>query len=401
MRLLGEIKENHQTYILALLIISGPIKPMFNAFIGTLDVTLFAFSLAAIDIIFQLGQKENRIRINKQVVLYLSVLFFIFLLMFLSFFYSSSEIYAREKFLKFSLTIFCFVYPIFVKEINWKSFVRGVLWIVIPLSFLFIYYRQFFWSDANAANRSFSDKFYDIAGSYMGLGYVISLVGFVFVEKKKWFSLGGLYLVLLAMGSRGPLLFSLLTIFIVKYKIFLNVKFKTKRVLIFLSFLIAGCGIIIAKFDFFKEKIYKYGLDRFISLFSSDRKDASANDRIELMSYAIDQIFSNPKTFIFGNGIGSFGYDYLGKDVKENPHNIFLEAWYELGVLGLFLIAFFLITPFFINKKLALYKAFIFFAFFNCLKSNNLSGLWILVVLYSIYLNNIKMNPKLNEVRVS
>jgi O-antigen ligase len=170
------------------------------------------------------------------------------------------------------------------------------------------------------------------------------------------------------------------------------VKVKTLR--IFLISAVALGIVIIYKFEFVKEKIYKYGFKRFVSLFSSEKEDISANTRIEVMSFAIENIFTDPFTFFFGNGVGSFGKDFTGIDMKQNPHNIFLEAWYELGFLGFALIALFLFLPFF-YKRNSLYVSFIFFALLDCLKSNNLSGIWILAILYSIYLNNLKFSEEL------
>ena len=37
-----------------------------------------------------------------------------------------------------------------------------------------------------------------------------------------------------------------------------------------------------------------------------------------------------------GHGIGSFAVDFFGEDSRNFPHNIFLEALYELGLSGLF-----------------------------------------------------------------
>ena len=388
--IIRKIKENYQNLILTLLIISGPVKPMLNEFITNLDITLIAFLIAAIDIFFQLTKRKYK---SLDPFLFLAILLLLFFLMFISLFYTTSPSYSKEKWAKFALTIFCFAYPFFVENFNWKILLKSIYYIVIPLALWFIYYRIFYWSPENAMNRSLTEGFYTILGSYMGSGYLLSLGCFILVERRKWLMVMIIMSIMLALGSRGPLLFTLITILIVKYKDVFRIRITTRRAIntILVSFILSI--ITIYKFNFIRDTIYKYGFDRFASLFSSERQDKSANNRIELMSFAVDQIFSSPKIFFIGNGIGSFGIDFLGEDIKENPHNIFLETWYELGIIGFALIFVFLLTPFFLKRN-TLYFSFILFAFLNCLKSNNLSGLWILVILYSIYITDLKISPK-------
>jgi uncharacterized protein involved in exopolysaccharide biosynthesis len=50
-------------------------------------------------------------------------------------------------------------------------------------------------------------------------------------------------------------------------------------------------------------------------------------------------VLASQPTF-FGHGIGSFGYLYWGTDATTYVHNAFLEAYYELGVVGLVLFTF-------------------------------------------------------------
>lgn len=389
MSIIRKINDNYQSYILVLLIVAGPIKPLFNIFISGIDLTLFAFFVAILDTFFQIAKKKEY---EIKFLLFLTILVSLFLLMFISLFYTSSPSYSIEKFFKFGLIVFCFIYPVFVKNINWKIYLNTVYFVIVPLSLLFIYYRQFYWSSANLL-RTTDDAFYKALGSYLGLGYLLVLGAFILVELKKWTHFVFILLLLLALGSRGPLLFCLITLLIVNFKSIFSIRFKLRNLIIFSSVSIISAIIIKLKFDFIKAKIYKFGFDRFVSLFSSSREDASANERLDLMSYAINEIFTDPITFIFGNGIGSFGMDYLGEDIKENPHNIFLESWYELGILGFILIAIFLLFPFALKRN-ALYLSFIIFVLLDCLKSNNLSGIWILAIIYSIYINNHKVYIK-------
>lgn len=391
------ILKNYQNIILVLLIISGPVKGLFNRFVLDFDLTLFAFAIAAADMLYQMLKK---LYFPTKSFFFLLLLLGLGTLMFFSLSYSSSSIYAKTKFATFIPVIFCFIYPSFVKEFNWKIYLRATYYFVIPLALWFIYYRYFFWSPSNSQGRldetNFT-SFYTILGSYLGLGYILSLGAFIAAESRKWWLLIFIFLLLLALGARGPFFFCFMTLFLVHFKkiIYKIITFKVskKRLTIFLLSLVGLLMAMIYKFEFVKEKVYKYGFKRFVSLFSSEKEDISANTRIEVMSFAVENIFTNPFTFLFGNGIGSFGKDFTGIDMKQNPHNIFLESWYELGLFGFLLITMFLLLPFF-YKRNSLYLAFIIFAFLDCLKSNNLAGIWILATLYSIYLNNLKLSSE-------
>ena len=145
--IIRKIKENYQNLILTLLIISGPVKPMLNEFITNLDITLIAFLIAAIDIFFQLTKRKYK---SLDPFLFLAILLLLFFLMFISLFYTTSPSYSKEKWAKFALTIFCFAYPFFVENFNWKILLKSIYYIVIPLALWFIYYRIFYWSPENA-----------------------------------------------------------------------------------------------------------------------------------------------------------------------------------------------------------------------------------------------------------
>ncbi len=391
MALYKKIIDNYQSYILVLLIISGPVKSLFNYFISSFNITLFVFFVASVDIAFALVKKKTY---KSNALFSLTILVSLFMLMTISLFYTTSLVYSKEKTLKFLLVIFCFIYPFFVKSFNWRVFLKITYLFVIPLSILFIYYRHFYWSATNSLNRSYEvGSFHDSLGSYLGLGYVLVLATFVLVERKKWIIFFLVILLLLALGARGPLIFCLLTILIVHFKSILNktlnFRVNVRKTIMFFIVSFLSTILVVVKFNFIKENIYKLGFDRFVSLFSSTREDASANERIKLMSFAFKEIFTDPIIFLFGRGIGSFGIEYFGKDIKENPHNIFLETWFELGILGFILITLFLLFPF-IFKRNTLYLSFVIFALLECLKSNNLAGIWILALIYSVYLNDLK-----------
>ena len=82
-------------------------------------------------------------------------------------------------------------------------------------------------------------------------------------------------------------------------------------------------------------KAFKFSLYR-ITSFIDFEGDTSAMSRFDYISFSFDEIFGSIQGFFIGFGIGSFGVMYDGIDQRQFPHNIFIEAWFELGLIGLF-----------------------------------------------------------------
>ncbi|CDQ17937.1 O-antigen ligase family protein [Halobacillus karajensis] len=79
-----------------------------------------------------------------------------------------------------------------------------------------------------------------------------------------------------------------------------------------------------------------------------DGGGTSSTARVERFQEAFSMWGDNP---IFGHGIGSFPLFYNGMDIRDYPHNIFLEVLAELGIIGfLVLIVLFAISFFSVLK---------------------------------------------------
>jgi len=104
-------------------------------------------------------------------------------------------------------------------------------------------------------------------------------------------------------------------------------------------------------------------------------QDHSTGVRLVLMGEACDGIFKDLGSFLFGYGIGSFGEVAKGTDIRLYPHNMILEVWFELGLVGLLLL---LAWVFFIIWKMrSMPSRFIsywvlFYVFLNLMKSSSL-----------------------------
>lgn len=70
-------------------------------------------------------------------------------------------------------------------------------------------------------------------------------------------------------------------------------------------------------------------------------QDAAGQNRLALAKISWDYLSTSPKNFIFGSGIGGFAQiqnqarDPLKMEALLYPHNIFLNFWLEIGLLGL------------------------------------------------------------------
>ena len=59
----------------------------------------------------------------------------------------------NDKFFKFTIPIFCFIYPLVVERIEISVFYKSILYIVTPLSIMFILYKLWYWSPYNIRDR--------------------------------------------------------------------------------------------------------------------------------------------------------------------------------------------------------------------------------------------------------
>lgn len=113
-------------------------------------------------------------------------------------------------------------------------------------------------------------------------------------------------------GSRGPLLAVIITFFI-KQSYYIS---KKKLIL-----LISGIGSFIA-IGFIFIGGYLFETD-FYSIYA----------RLDLIKSFSEYDFQ----YFKGSGIGSYAMSVLGEDVVYYPHNVFLELFFENGLIGVFL----------------------------------------------------------------
>jgi O-antigen ligase len=116
------------------------------------------------------------------------------------------------------------------------------------------------------------------------------------------------------------------------------------------------------------------------------QESASILERLTQVSYSFGRIFENAANFLFGLGIGSFGILYEGVDERNYPHNVILEIWFELGMIGIIL---FILLLFLYFKKIRNRLNFVLiflYLLLNSLKSYSLVDLRIMFGMLSVIL---------------
>ena len=306
---------------------------------------------------------------------YVVHLFFIILLFYLwiliSATYSPSVHYKYEKLISFLPNIVFFIYPIFIRKINFDLIIKYYLIVLIPLSLTLIFLRSITWSGFIQNPDSFAGNAFDYLSLGLHLGILFLLLNHF--NKSKWIQIIT-FLTLFASSARGPFLFTVILILIKNYKYFFKIKFVKN---IFKLQTIVGFSLLSLFFSTQLLRLFTNSYLRFVSLFSTN--DVSSGLRFNMFTYSLKQPFESFSTVIFGNGIGSFGYLFAGIDQRAYPHNMILEIFFELGIIGLFfgfLIFLYVLMKFNLRKNI--FSLLLLFIFFNSMKSSNLTDSWIL-----------------------
>ena len=112
--------------------------------------------------------------------------------------------------------------------------------------------------------------------------------------------------------------------------------------------------------------IFSKAIGRF-SLLHPDILFDSSNLILRLKHYDffLENILEKP---FFGWGFGSYGLYFLGIDERSSPHNVFVEIYFELGLLGLYFYLLFLIFCYYKIFKSKSHLLYILFYLLLCLQ---------------------------------
>jgi O-antigen ligase len=154
------------------------------------------------------------------------------------------------------------------------------------------------------------------------------------------------------LGGRGPILSLVVVMFLFYFLRFvislkLNMKFKInfKTIMFFSSILIV---LIFYSQEIFTTIFDEINFQRFFS-FDTYKDDESVLVRANYLRKGYESILEHP---FFGMGIGSSGLILESNDIVIYPHNLFVEAFMELGFMGAFSYLFLYLIFFFSNISL-------------------------------------------------
>jgi len=361
------------------LILSGTYKPYGMILAPTIFVYVIPLLLvlAILDILFSFV--FNKINISHNYFLGLMLLLAFGCLIIVSLFYSPSQEYKYEKSLSFLVPIIFFLYALVLQGKSLEPIIYPYIILLIPLT-VGIILAQGITQDINSSldvTDTFSN---DMIFDYLALGNHLAVTVIFLNYFNKSLALQIFILILLfVIGARGPFLFCLLVLIAMNARYFFTFRFVKLGLYFFgisaIYFLLFGVS----------NEIFDRGFNRMERMFSDG---GSALQRLELFKFAF---FAHGDSFfktIFGGGFGSFGIEHQGIDFRAYPHNIILEVFFELGVIGVLCLICFgaLIYRSAAGRKTVFFWIFIFF-FINSLKSSSLIDHWQMLLYLGLVLS--------------
>lgn len=354
-------------------------------------------------------------RYNAYFIASLTSLLLFTVWLFGSYLLSDSTVYKHQKLLGYATGLLVFFVASTAPVFNVKGFLKWFVIISTLGSLIYLY--------ATAHWRQYPNYF-EVKDMYLYIGRIQGLVALLvwyrFKELFGWnlltrlsFTLMSIALVLF-LGARGPFLFLVITFFIVftyqwiKGVIRFPVMAGSKLRVVLTSLAIGGVVMIIPfGLDQLDAEVFGRMVQRawhrfslligFLDLSPDTSAGYSITNRIDLLKFAVDATFSDLKTMLFGNGFGSFGLAYENTDSSKYPHNVPMEVWFELGLVGLSLFSIFLFTALakLQNRAWVLVPAAIFiFELLNIQKSYSLGDLRLLFFFLAINLNGVANNEQ-------
>ena len=345
--------------LLVLYLLSGVFKS-FALLFGIsfpIDLTLLFALLTLVNTFirnFNLHKFSYHLRVERKKTL---LLFFVFWCwMAFTLLYTSSPQYSGMKTFLFCTNFIPFIVILMSKRFNINLFLRVFSFLAILLSLLYLpllnIYTQL------GSNEEIHDS---IGGLYLTLGgYLGVSILFLLTTHKPVF---GLYIdkiiiicsffLLLIIGARGPLIFTVLCflLFLLSRK---HISLSQKKIANLLLFLF--CIIVVVEIlqKSSEESLVGILFERSMSrlslimdgLLGNGDMGNSANIRVEHYEHSYLLITQSIENFVLGTGVGSFSIETNGIDGRGYPHNLILEVWTEMGIIGVVLFLSFVTTLF-------------------------------------------------------
>lgn len=377
-------------HIFVIYLFTGFIKSTLKVYNINLpvDITLLFALLLILRVIFEIWTLD-RISLKNNFRFIYVIFIFIFSALF-TLTYTASPEYGYYKAILLLTNLIAFIIPLMVKNFTIEKFFYIFFIYTFIFSSIYLYKVNTF-----LGNYSSDSPLYAYMGSYLFVGMVLGITLLYVALSSGRYNVKRIALIfvisimLFSTAARGPLLFSLIILFIFVaffswYSLFVKAKLKSsilKYISYFLLCLIIA-SIIISYYD--NNQLFERSLYRFGNFFNSNVEEIDGG-RSNIYANTFDFIKEKP---IVGYGIGSYGYVALGIDGRAYPHNLFLEVWFELGIIGLLIISYFMAIYL---KRLILYGdkltwGLSIFVLFNLMKAYSLTDLRLPVAIFSIVL---------------
>jgi len=393
--------------IYCLFLLSGLVKAFLQFYASGLmvvDFTLLCalFLLAAY--ILQFSRNfffKNTFYLVKSSRSVIFILLAFYLWMVVTLIYSVSPGYSYIKVFMFLSNLVAVLIPFIYKGFNTKRFFHFFAYMG---SGLILLYTALITDIYTSYLKDVDYK--DMVTRYLHIGYlagvIILILAFVCPQMNKFIKLLLIGLntwTLLVSSARGPLLF-LVFVLLIRFAVSFVTFIKSWR-LNFKNvfYMVAGVGLLGTAAYYLIDR-YALLLERSISRLSmllDPGGGESILERITLVTYSFDRILENAGNFLFGLGIGSFGILYEGVDERNYPHNVMLEIWFELGLIGVILFILLLLVYFKkIRPRLNFVLIFI-YLLLNSLKSYSLIDLRIMFGMLSVLLLHLTLTSSSSE----
>lgn len=394
-----------------LYIFSGVIKSILSFYHISLpiDFTLLTAIFLVLALFVNLAVKGFRTEIKKSYLYAIGILLLFYTWILVSLLYTPSHKYAYIKAFYFLTNVIAFIFPLLLKNFDYKNFVRYFIITTLLFSLFFLknysailaaYYR----------NESTSIGLYLVLSTLLGIGLVLILTSKEVVFENKYIDYSIAFfslIIIILLGARGPLIFAiglLIIYFFAKFPKFLQKKIKIKFIfgILMASFVIVIATAIIyftnkkAIDPFIQRSIER--LEIMLNSKVSDAQNSSIAIRIDQLHFSLKTIFKDAESFFIGQGFGSFKLLYEGIDGRAYPHNIFLEVWFELGFIGEFIfLSFFVILLFRKQRNFFISHWVLLFIILNMAKSNSLIDIRTYFAFFALFL--LPQNIEKQEIK--
>jgi len=396
--------------ILAFYLVSGEIKIIYPLlYISNIpDITLISAMLLVLIMIYDMQYTLKQISIKHLELIVILILFYFFIIFSLG--YSSSDAYSLTKSVNFGTVVLAFLFPLLTQKFNKDFFIHSLTLFIFIISIIFLnFYISYINRDNLLVLNMSSEEVVKLTVGYLSIAILNGIIILYYFFKKnqifwiQWSIVITAFIFLVASGGRGPLLIVLLILGVyLFYQLILSlICFKIKKLIlpiVVVSTLIGGFFLLVSTNNIESNsrvfKLFKNSMERFETLQNSQGGGKSAYSRVLYMKFSIDKINQQP---IWGYGIGSFGFEYNNIDEKDYPHNIFLEVWFELGIvpLLLFLLFFYTVYRHILSVKCYWCMVIYFYFFLNILKSDSLIDIRMLASFFGVFLL-VKGTHKIN-----